>query len=48
MYLANIKFSELQLNANWQTFSLVNRTILSVDCLTNAHNTCDISNVGVH
>ena len=37
----NIKLSELEHNINCQTFSLANRTMLSVDCLTNTHNTGD-------
>ena len=41
VYLRTIKFDEFKCNANWQTFSLATRTILRVDCLTNAHNTCD-------
>ena len=32
VYLANIKFSKLECNANWQIKSLVNGTIMSVDC----------------
>ena len=36
-----IMFGESEWNANWQTFSLVKRMILSVDCLTDIHNTHD-------
>ena len=35
--VAYVGFGELE--CNWQTFSMVNRTILSVDCSTNTHNT---------
>ena len=34
-YLVNIKLGELECNANWEANSM----ILSVDCLTNTHNT---------
>ena len=49
IHLVSIKFGELEHNANWRTFSLVNRMILSVDCLTNNHNTCDYNySIGIH
>ena len=35
---------KLECNANRQTFSLLDRVILSVDNLTNAHNVCDYNN----
>ena len=41
VYLADIKFGELECNGNWWTFSLVKRIILNVDCLTDTRNTCD-------
>ena len=41
VYLANIKFGELERNANWWTFSLMNRVILSVHCLITLHHTHD-------
>ena len=41
VYLANNKLRKLEHNAYWHTFSLAERTILSVDCLTNTHNTCN-------
>ena len=40
VYLGDIKFSELASNANWWIYSVVKRTVLSVDYLTNTHNTC--------
>ena len=41
VYLVNNKFGELEHDANWQTFSLAKRMILSVDCWTNNHNNRD-------
>ena len=37
--LANNKFGILECKATWQSFSLADWVILSVDCLTNTHNT---------
>ena len=36
-----IMFGKSECNANWQTYSLVKSIILSVDYLTNIHNTHD-------
>ena len=41
IHLVNIKFEELEHNANWWTFGLANKMPLSVDCLTNTHSTRD-------
>ena len=35
VYLVNMKFGELEGNANWWTFNLASRTMVSVDCLIN-------------
>ena len=38
VHLANIKFGELECKANWRTFGLAIRTILSIDSLSDTHN----------
>ena len=48
VYLANIYFGKLERNANWWTFSLVNRAILIVHYCMTLYNTCNYeSSVGV-
>ena len=41
VYSMNITLGKLEPIANWQIFSLVDWVILSVDCLTDTHNTCN-------
>ena len=43
VHLMNIKIGKLECKANWQTFSLVNKAMLSVDSLSDTHNTLELT-----